>query len=439
MLRLIFLSGALFVSLLHARSANDLPIFSVLKQADRSLADMAVLHRTSVTGALDLVIAIGSPKGQGELNGPVVWWGEKRKLGLFLQEQAQPYRVYSLAIEPGFPDCAARIARATETDTVIECTGEKSDRFPSQKFVYDVRARSLVRHLSYQPFSMYRIFGKPAGAVIIGGDTSRLIAVDFQPGRDPEFRVLNDVEGQSWIRRVAAQEGTAGLDNRRFVYVQPEKFKPFQFGEAGAFKLIQEPGNSLGPQFVVMHTQGKRTVRHALPLSTYKEFAEARTGRVKNGYTPGVEFDDRIGPRTLEQGKLWFGKTFYDGEGITGIGGFGYFDTSDTKYHLFTPPEIVDWSVSAIHVEKDSVWLALVNHGEWGGSSGGLLVFDRQSNHVRKLEIPDIGVQFMRVGEHLLLAGNSGITVLHGDQISRYLVDRTTDGRLRVVPASGTK
>ena len=45
-------------------------------------------------------------------------------------------------------------------------------------------------------------------------------------------------------------------------------------------------------------------------------------------------FDERIGPWQLTEGTLWFGKTFYDGEGHTGVGGFGYFDAARKAYRL---------------------------------------------------------------------------------------------------------
>jgi hypothetical protein len=60
------------------------------------------------------------------------------------------------AIASGHPECAARILRATVTDTVIACGGEKSEIYPNQKFVYDVRARRLVSHFSYEPLKIYR-------------------------------------------------------------------------------------------------------------------------------------------------------------------------------------------------------------------------------------------------------------------------------------------
>ena len=394
--------GVLLLAILNAQTIKDQPIRGVLKQAGPSLTQTSILRRTQVATNLDLVIAIASPRPQSS---PITWWGEKDKLGLFLQEQSNANRVYTLVLAPGFADCYFRILRATSTDTVIQCTGEKSAPGPNEKFVYDIRAKILVSHFSYQPFSMRRILSKPGnGALIVGTDNTRQMAVDFQPGRDPEFRLLSHAEGEG----------------------PPAEFKPIRFGD---FRLIQETRNSFGPRPLIVQSNGKS---HPLPRPTYAQFAQSRPGRVKNGYTPTAEFDDHIGPWTLEGNNLWFGKSFYDGEGTTGIGGFGYFDTTEKKYHLYAPPEIADYSVSAIHVDADAVWMALDQNGEYGGSSGGLLRFDRKSNAIRKFEMPDIGLQFMSTGEKLLLATNSGIAVIVKDQITKYFIDKTTDGRLRL-------
>jgi hypothetical protein len=186
----------------------------------------------------------------------------------------------------------------------------------------------------------------------------------------------------------------------------------------------------------IEETSGNKIRSYPLPQSTYDEFAAARPARVKNGYVrEQTKIKEDIGPWKLEEDKLWFGKSFYDGELWTGVGGFGYFSATDRKYHLFTPPEIAEWSLSAIDVESDAVWMALVTGGEYGGSSGGLLRFDRQTESLRRFELPDIGVQFIHAGGKLLAATNFGVAVIDGGVVTRYFVDRTTDGRLRVVPA----
>ena len=158
---------------------------------------------------------------------------------------------------------------------------------------------------------------------------------------------------------------------------------------------------------------------------------------MKDGYVrAGTEIEDSIGPWQQEDGRIWFGKTFYDGEGSTGVGGFGYFDMNERRLHMFAPPEIADWSVSAINVGPDAAWMALGQNGEYGGSSGGLLRYDRQSGALRRLGFPDIGVRLIRVGGKILAATDFGLAVVEGDVVKRYFIDRTTDGRLRVVPAT---
>jgi hypothetical protein len=124
-----------------------------------------------------------------------------------------------------------------------------------------------------------------------------------------------------------------------------------------------------------------------------------------------------------------------DGEGHTGVGGFGYFDAELEEYRLFSPPEIVNWSVSAIGVEADAVWMALVNNGEWGGTSGGLLRFDRQSQAVQQFALPDIATACLRVGDSIVFPTSFGIALVEGGEVKRYFVDRTSDGRWRVAPA----
>jgi hypothetical protein len=190
------------------------------------------------------------------------------------------------------------------------------------------------------------------------------------------------------------------------------------------------------PHFAIEEQSGNKIRSYPLPQSTYDEFAAARPMKVKDGYLreqTGIQ--EHIGPWKLEEDKLWLGKSFYDGELWTGVGGFGYFSATDRAYHLFTPPEIAGWSVSAIDVEADAIWMALVASGEYGGASGGLLRYDRQSATARQLEFPDIGVQFIRLGGRLLAATDSGIAVVEGGWVKRYFVDRTSDGRLRVAPA----
>jgi len=179
---------------------------------------------------------------------------------------------------------------------------------------------------------------------------------------------------------------------------------------------------------------GGQNRRYRLPRSSFDEFAKARPARVADGYgREDTAFGDRIGPWHLDGETLWFGKTFYDGEGSTGIGGFGYFDTTRREFRVFTSSAIADSSVSALLVQPDAIWLALMRRGEYGDSGSGLVRFDRRTEVFQPFEIGDgIGRGFASVGELLVLATDQGITVLNHNEVRRYIVDQTTDRRLRV-------
>jgi hypothetical protein len=103
---------------------------------------------------------------------------------------------------------------------------------------------------------------------------------------------------------------------------------------------------------------------------------------------------------------------------------------------VFTVPEIADWSVSAIAVAPDAVWMALVVNGECGPSSGGLLRYERQTVAVRRFELPDVAVKLIWAGGRILAATDFGLAIIEDDRVKRYFIDRAADGRLQVVAAT---
>jgi hypothetical protein len=397
---------SLWAALAQAATPADSTVVAALERVEAGLTSFAVLQRTSVTQDLDLVIAIGSPSSLWNLPIQGAGWSEDQRIGLFFQEKMRPERVYSLGTKAGCRDGMAYIERVAATDAVVACQGEKSTRYPNQKWVYDARAKKLLAQYSYQPFAMVRIFPNAGGAVFVGSDTQRLVAVEYKPDREPGFRVLSEADRQPWIARVRVSSGTDGIEARPFIRIEEDKAPP---------DVAFPP----------------------LPRTTYDQFAAARPRRVQDGCTrETTSIQDSVGPWQSEGGRTWFGKTFYDGEGSTGVGGFGYVDWNDGKLHLFAVPEIADWSVSAIAVAPDAVWMALVANGEWGPSSGGLLRYDRQTVAVRRFELPDVAVQMIRSGGKILAATDFGLAVVESNRVQRYFVDRTTDGRLQVVAAT---
>jgi hypothetical protein len=91
---------------------------------------------------------------------------------------------------------------------------------------------------------------------------------------------------------------------------------------------------------------------------------------------------------------------------------------------FFSPEGIQASSASAMLVEPDAVWLGLKHRGEWGDSSSGIAGFDRDTEAVKTIVLHEIVTGIARIGD---------VLVLEGTTLRRYLIDQSTDGRLRVV------
>jgi hypothetical protein len=295
----------------------------------------------------------------------------------------------------------------------------------NQKFVYDIRSKALVSHFAYQPFAVERVFNFSGHTVFLENDKAKLVAVEFRPGESPEFRILAKDEAAPWLTRVETYKGSIGPEQEEILHVVPDDPEPIRFGESDA--LTFDHGS-----IVASHDK-----KYPLPQSTYDGFAKVRPGRVADGYVrENVTIDETIGPVQLEGDKLWFGKTFSDEEGDSGVGGFGYFDAKDRQYHLFIPPEVADFAISAILVEPDTVWMSILHYGEYGGCPAGVLRYDRKTHTVHKYDLPDFVSGLVASGNRVLAATSSGVAVVDGDEATRYFVDRTTDGRLRIAQAT---
>lgn len=207
---------------------------------------------------------------------------------------------------------------------------------------------------------------------------------------------------------------------------EPEQFHAISFGPHGRFRLSQVDGHRL------IAEMGKVS-RFPLPQSTVKQWVRARSDDVSRGLRPEqAVIDEDIGPVQVVGNYLWFGKTFYNGEGSTGVGGFGYFNPATRKYVLFSPLAVRPWSVAALLVEQDALWLALVHRGEYGDSSGGVLRWGRETQKIKRYPLRPVATAITRYQDKLFLATIDGIAVLEGNRFRRFFVD----GRRRVLEES---
>ena len=332
-------------------AAADRAVLAVMTRA-ADLPNAAVWHRERVSDDTDIVLVGAQQKTFRFEHDGAMWWGPGEKLGLFVQEAAPPFRVYTLTIESDLPDCVARLLRVALTDAVASCAGDKR-QVSNHKFLYDTRAKRFVGRYTYDPYHVADATAasavNPPRVRLVARNASREARIQFVPAATPAFSVAS-------VRAMSAEQMAAA-------WSPPALPGSEGFGPSLSYRLVTEPSDDGGggDRLLVESRIDGKTQRYRLPQTSYKDLEAVRPGE---GTPEGIS--EKIGPTQVVNDVLWFGKTFYNGEGLSGVGGFGYFDPTDRQFHIFSGPEIADWSVAAMRVETDSVWLSLSNLGELG-------------------------------------------------------------------------
>ncbi len=204
---------------------------------------------------------------------------------------------------------------------------------------------------------------------------------------------------------------------------------PVVFGPGGRFQLDRSHDDFGMRSHGIIETLGpKRTKFYPLPQSTADQYTRLRPeDLLLNPLTAGrYERQEVIGPYQMEDGKIWFGNSYYDGEGMRGVGAFGYFDTATRSYTLFSPPEVARYEISAILVEPQRVWIALDRFGEdISRSPGGLVRWNRATHAIQKYPL-EFGIdRILPDGDSLRLNTRGGYALFRDGDLRRFL----TNGR----------
>jgi hypothetical protein len=199
------------------------------------------------------------------------------------------------------------------------------------------------------------------------------------------------------------------------------------FGPNGRFKLEQSKDDFGVRSHGIVETLGvSQTKLYPLPQSTAEEYMRLRREDLRvNPMTPDhYEREEVIGPYQIDDGRIWLGNSYYDGEGMRGVGTFGYFDTASRQYTLFSPPEVARYEISAILVEQEQIWLGLDRFGEdISTTPGGLVRWNRMTHEIHKYPL-EFGVSKIRVdGGSLRLETRDGYALFREGEISRFLAD----------------
>lgn len=92
------------------------------------------------------------------------------------------------------------------------------------------------------------------------------------------------------------------------------------------------------------------------------------------------EFESGIESAVVAEKRLWFGLSFYAGEGTDGMGGIGFFDPKLKKIGILRHPALVNCSVKAIQVTPLEILALTYSQGELSeGICNGLVAINRKT------------------------------------------------------------
>jgi len=305
-------------------------------------------------------------------------WLRNDYIGLFIEQAGgTPSRLAIFRNDA--PGTLVKVERVdSDSVTLARTSQDYGLRQPSLKLFLDLSARKLIRTVPFEPVAVEQL-----------------------------------VEWKGGVYAVAPRAGLVA----RLGPGQP------------AMAANAEREQALTAAAAVPSLDPKELFPNGIPQSSQADLMRTRGSEVR-AHTTGVDISESAGPMQLIGNKVWFGKTFYDGEGSTGVGAIGTYDRTTKQFTYNSPPELARWSVSALLVEGDTVWAGLVRRPEGAEYSGGLLRYDLAAKKKSSvIPVKEVILAILHAGDVLYLGSSNGACALRGGKRARYVLEPATDGR----------
>lgn len=420
-----FLLGPLFVCGSIGAVAQSTPnpdfyygsVIEAFHKHDPQMVHFSLLYKGQASEELDVILVRGGRfRESWKAVTTVPYFERGDHLGVFLVNRAQPSRAYEITIDHDINEgyeAEVKVERAEPGEVTI--LGGSASR----KYAYSAASKQLLWKRDFASDGLKKLTAKDGSFVIwdsirrLGRDRREPTIVAVAPSAEG-FRPIADTASPP----AGTQEEPTGV----------------ALGGGSSCSIYTEPAlASAAARQVLCRVNGEPQAFHP-PQADFKRFAAARPERVSDGYTEEHStFNETIGPYQLDGRLLWFGLAFYDGEGLTGVGALGSFDVQTRTFAMHYLPELADWSVSALLVEPDAVWLGLVRNPEGPWYSGGLLRWDRNTQAVQRWPETPVITGIARQGERLYMATHEGAAIFEKGELSRYVLDVDREGTYRLV------
>jgi len=418
------------------------------------ISHFTVLLQAPIHPDYELLLIGGTKKQPYRFKMGYLWLEGNELLGLYLRLRTDTPKFHPIMLDPVGGDGAGfQVVRYNSTELLLHRFDSMGRRLKILKYFFDPTDRKLLSRIEYDPFQVTRILVQEENLRFVAGDWKQtLILRSSEEGQ--KLRMETDEEAKSLLATLDYYQWTVGTSpEESFRFVRPEPYPVRRFGPQGSFVLPlaceSQAWKSNSRQEAIARRLGLslENRRHAciqettpegvhsfpLPQSTWNEFAKARPERVKDGYREDQTLiEEQIGPSQVVGNRLWFGKSFYDAEGYSGVGGFGYFDTEQRRYVLFSPPEIRNYSVSSLCVTGNVLWMATQRSSEYVGYPGSLLQFEIAEKRIQSYSFESLVQQMICYKDVLYFACQEGVAVFKNRRFYRYMIDKTLDGKYQV-------
>ena len=131
-----------------------------------------------------------------------------------------------------------------------------------------------------------------------------------------------------------------------------------------------------------------------------------------------LEIEQCVAATFTDGDLIWFGIEFYDGEGTTGIGGFGKYDMKARKIEIVRPSLTINSSIRPLLYDGHSLWFGTYHSWECIGTppANGLIRYEWKTGKIQSYEGTDDGPcgflirDILRKGRYLWVATDFGLS-----------------------------
>jgi hypothetical protein len=333
------------------------------------------------------------------------------------------------------------------------------------RYFCDLDARKVLRATEHRGVRVSSIFEFGGKVLCIGSDRNLSVIARFDTRldfRDPgSWRVVDRIGGKEIpaIDSLATMgEALALKSDNAVLFLSPDDWiraedRDSLLGQLDFLVTLSVGG--LGPWFPVDGMQDKmasdrelrgladsfevsrqgvydlaRDTMYEFPRHNFEQLQKYRPRFVGH---PNLEriytICDMIGPYQLVGKRIWFGTTFPDAEGGTGVGAIGFFDLDRKSYQMRYPKDLVDWSTSSIWVGERYAWIGLEDRSEYNRFPGGLLRYDLDSGETKKYDMDAMVHKIFGFGDDVFVGTSDGVYIIGGDETTYLGFDFDVEGR----------